>query len=129
MAESNSQNVAADAYVVAAGTSKLSAVDRAAYSAAARKYAITGATAQNARFWNDLAALIDASSRPGSAEWAEAEEAIKRSALSVSASTKAALLAWAPGLTSKLDAVKRQLPGWVWFAAAAGVFYVWKGVR
>jgi hypothetical protein len=127
-AEPNNTNIAADAVVTAAAIGKLSAADRANYAAAARKYANTAPTSQNGAFWLNFATLIEASTSTSSAAWVAAEAATKAAALSVSASTQRALLAWVPGLTPKVQAAsKPQLPTWVWLAAAGLGLYAWKG--
>lgn len=122
MAEANNTNLATEAFTVATSITKLGATDRSAYAAAARKYALTGATAPNAAFWNALASVLE---QPSSVA---AQSVLKQAALSVSASTAAALRAWQPGLDAKAaTATSNKLPTWVWLAAAGLGLYAWKG--
>jgi hypothetical protein len=117
MTEPNNSNVAADAYVIAAAVGRLSAAERAFYEAAARTYATRVPTSQNAPFWTDLAALIATSHAANSAASISAQAAIKRSGLSVSASTQSQLMALGQNVEGKLLALRS--PSWPWLAAGA----------
>jgi hypothetical protein len=81
----------------------------------ARTWATRAPTMQNSQFWLDLAALIQLSASAGTPAATAAVAAIKRSGLSVSASTYSQLMAL--GLEVQAKFVQRA-PNWPWIAAA-----------